>query len=98
MYHKFCWEKETLKSLQKKAKKNQIYSGVCAADWEDGDDLYTAFMQQVMDDGEDGWIYILDGDITGSVCDGVVIYPTQIYKEYHVRRVAGKPSQLEILN
>ena len=40
MYHKFCWEKETLKSLQASAKESEIYSGVCASEWDEGDDLY----------------------------------------------------------
>ena len=98
MYHKFCWEKENLKSLQKSAKRSKVYSGICAEKWNTGDDLYTTFMMQVMNIGDEGWIYILDGEMTGTVSDGIVIYPTEIIEEYHVKKVSGSPyPTIEIL-
>lgn len=89
MYHKFCWEKETLASLQDSAKTSEIYSGVCAEEW-DGD-IYSKFMMQVMDVGDEGYVYIMAGDVTGTVCDGVVIFPTEIVEEYYTRKIVGFP-------
>lgn len=59
------------------------HSGLCCEKYTG--ELYTVFMMQIMEPGEEGEVLILDGKMRGSVCDGVTIYPTEIIERIPVK-------------